>query len=291
MNNSFSVNNTVSKIVICAALIILALVSFFPLAKSFPDSKLYDNTVKECTVSIDEKTATVLRLTATATVTSAGLSAIPGDTATPIAEKLADFSEYFLLILCVLYAEKYLLAIIPAGVFRLLVPLACLAFIVGTLRSSRRWAVQGGKLLLVGLLLLCVLLLCVIPVSLKISDAIYDRYQESINVTISNAEELSETADELVQAQEDQGLFNKILGTIKETTGGLTQRAAETLNRFVEAMAVMIVTSCVIPILVLLFFVWVVKQLTGVDLRDFAPRRPRREQREEEEETQQRVSI
>jgi predicted PurR-regulated permease PerM len=156
---------------------------------------------------------------------------------------------------------------------------------VGTLRSSRRWTVQGGKLLLVGLLLLCV-----IPVSLKISDAIYDRYQESINVTISNAEELSETADELVQAQEDQGLFNKILGTIKETTGGLTQRAAETLNRFVEAMAVMIVTSCVIPILVLLFLAWVVKQLTGVDLRDFAPRRPRREAREEEE-AQQRVSI
>jgi hypothetical protein len=286
VNNSFSVNNTVSKIVICAALIILALVSFFPLAKSFPDSGLYDGTVKACTASIDEKTATVLRLTATATVTSAGLSAIPGDTATPIAEKLADFSEYFLLILCVLYAEKYLLAIIPAGVFRLLVPLACLAFLVGTLRSSRRWTVQGGKLLLVGLLLLCV-----IPVSLKISDAIYDRFQESINVTISNAEELSETADELVQAQEDQGLFDKILGTIKETTGGLTQRAADTLNRFVEAMAVMIVTSCVIPILVLLFFVWVVKQLTGVDLRDFAPRRPRREQREEEKETQQRVSI
>jgi hypothetical protein len=278
MNNSFSVNNTVSKIVICAALIILALVSFFPLAKSFPDSGLYDGTVKACSASIDEKTATVLRLTASATVTSAGLSAIPGDTATPIAEKLADFSEYFLLILCVLYAEKYLLAIIPAGVFRLLVPLACLAFLVGTLRSSRRWAVQGGKLLLVGLLMLCVL-----PVSLKISDAIYDRYQDSINVTISNAEELSETADELVQAQEDQGLFDKILGTIKETTGGLTQRAAETLNRFVEAMAVMIVTSCVIPILVLLFFFWVIRQLTGVDLGAAIPRPGRRSQAKNEE--------
>jgi hypothetical protein len=172
--------------VICAALIILALVSFFPLAKSFPDSKLYDDTAKECTVSIDEKTATVLRLTATATVTSAGLSAIPGDTATPIAEKLADFSEYFLLILCVLYAEKYLLAIIPAGVFRLLVPLACLFFCVGAIRSSRRWAAQGGRLLLVGLLMLCV-----IPVSLQVSDKIYDTYQDSINATINAAEELT----------------------------------------------------------------------------------------------------
>lgn len=279
-------NNTVSKIAVSLALVILAVVSFFPLAKSFPDSKLYDSAVQSCTASIDEKTATVLRLTATATVTSAGLSAIPGDTATPIAEKLADFSEYFLLILCVLYAEKYLLAIIPAGVFRLLVPLACLAFLVGTLRSSRRWAVQGGKLLLAGLLMLCV-----IPVSLKLSDTIYDAYQDSINATISNAEALTETTDELVQAQEDQNLFNKILGTIKETTGGLTDRAADTLNRFVEAMAVMIVTACVIPVLVLLFFIWVIKQLTGVDLRDFAPRRRPRHEEREEEETQQRVSI
>ena len=274
-------NNTISKIVICAALVIMAVVSFFPMAKSFPDSKLYDGTVRECTASIDDKTATVLRLTATATVTSAGLSAIPGDTATPIAEKLADFSEYFLLILCVLYAEKYLLAIIPAGVFRLLVPLACLVFLVGTLHSSRRWLVQGGKLLLAGLLMLCV-----IPVSLKLSDTIYDSYQDSINATILNAEELSETADELVQAREDQGLFDKILGTIKETTGGLTDRAADTLNRFVEAMAVMIVTSCLIPVLVLLFFIWVLKQLTGVDLRDYAPRRrPRREAHEHGHET------
>ena len=186
-------NNTVSKIAVSIALVILALVSFFPLAKSFPDSRLYDGAVQECTASIDEKTATVLRLTATATVTSAGISAIPGDTATPIAEKLADFSEYFLVILCVLYAEKYLLAIIPEGVFRLLVPLACAFFIAAALRSSRRWAVQGGRLLLVGLLMLCV-----IPVSLKLSDTIYDRYQDSINETIQSAEALTETTDELV---------------------------------------------------------------------------------------------
>ena len=278
-------NSTASKIVICLALVILAVVSFFPLARSFPDSGLYSGAVQECTASIDEKTATVLRLTATATVTSAGISAIPGDTATPIAEKLADFSEYFLVILCVLYAEKYLLAIIPSGVFKLLVPLACAFFAAGTLRSSRRRLVQGGKLLLIGLLMLCV-----IPVSLKVSDTIYRNYQESISATINAAEALTETTDELVQAQEDQTLIDKILGKLRETTGSLTNRAADTLNSFVEAMAVMIVTSCVIPILVLLFFLWVIKQLTGVDLRDYAPRRPRREAREDASQ-RQRVSI
>ena len=33
------------------------------------------------------------------------------------------------------------------------------------------------------------------------------------------------------------------------------------LNRFVEATAVMVVTTCIIPILVILFFIWVVKTL------------------------------
>ena len=85
--------------------------------------------------------------------------------------------------------------------------------------------------------------------------------------------------------------MEKILGRIRATTGGLAERAADTLNRFVEAMAVLIVTSCVIPILVLLFFVWVIKQLTGVDVRDFVPRRRAPRLHDDEEETQQRVSI
>ena len=46
----------------------------------------------------------------------------------------------------------------------------------------------------------------------------------------------------------------------------LKTTAENVLNRFIEALAVMIVTSCVIPILVLFFFVWVTKLILGVDL-------------------------
>lgn len=38
------------------------------------------------------------------------------------------------------------------------------------------------------------------------------------------------------------------------------------LNRFIEALAVMLVTSCLIPILVLLFFVWLIKLMLGIDI-------------------------
>ena len=82
-------NNILSRTVICLALILFAVLSFFPLAARFSAPERYT----EYTASIDAKTDTVLKLMAASTVTSAGISAIPGDTATPIAEKLADFSE------------------------------------------------------------------------------------------------------------------------------------------------------------------------------------------------------
>ena len=57
--------------------------------------------------------------------------------------------------------------------------------------------------------------------------------------------------------------MTNLSGTVTE----LTNKAASIMNRFIEAVAVMIVTSCVIPLLVLLFFLWLVKLLTGADLR------------------------
>ena len=275
-------NNILSRTVICLALILFAVLSFFPLAARFSAPERYT----AYTESIDAKTDTVLKLMAASTVTSAGISAIPGDTATPIAEKLADFSEYFLLILCVLYAEKYLLSIIPLGVFRGLFPLACVLFAVGRIWNPRLLDRQACKLTLIG-----VAMLLVIPLSVRTSDLIYTTFQDSIDSTIASAEELSEETKEISEA-EDEGMLHAVLNRLSETKDSLTEKASTILNRFVETLAVMIVTSCLIPILVLVFFLWVVKQLTGVDLREFSapggrrapPRRPHfdREAREAE---------
>lgn len=277
-------NNAASKIVICIALVAFAVLSFFPLAQKASMPERYT----AYTASLDEKTETVLKLMAASTVTSAGISAIPGDTATPIAEKLADFSEYFLLILCVLYAEKYLLTILPLGVFKALIPLTCLSFIAGRFWNPRWMDRQGFKLLLISLAMLVV-----IPLSIRTSDLIYETYRQSIDTTISSAEQLTDETAELTNA-ENEGVLQSILRSLSETKDSITEKASNVMNRFVESLAVMIVTSCVIPILVLLFFLWIVKQLTGIDLRDLGPRRPPRGQgfrRSEEAEAQQRSSI
>ena len=278
-------NKPVTKAVICLALIVIAVVSFFPIAQRYTSPERYTDYV----ASIDEKTETVLKLMAASTVTSAGITAIPGDTATPIAEKLADFSEYFLLILCVLYAEKYLLTIIPYGVFKGLIPLTCALFIAGRIWNPRLLDKQGFKLLLIG-----IALLLVIPLSVRTSDMIYNTYQDSIDTTIASAEALTEETEELAAAK-DANMIDRILNRLSETTGGMVDKASTVLNRFVETLAVMIVTSCLIPILVLLCFLWIVKQLTGIDFRDFSPRRggrgPDRKDQHRSEDQEQRVSI
>ena len=137
------------KILLSVLLLLAAVFSFLFLA----DRAAAPATHAETVGVIDEKTEDVLKLTASASLASFGVSAIPGDTATPIASKLADFSEYFLLILCVLYSEKYLIGIIGAGVFRVLIPCACALCIVSLWRHPRLFRRLAFKLAAVGLAL------------------------------------------------------------------------------------------------------------------------------------------
>lgn len=246
--------NALKKVLIVVILVFCAAVSIFLIAQKTSAQESYTATIR----SLDEKVDTVLKLTATSTVASAGISAIPGDTATPIADKLADFTEYFLLILCVLYSEKYLLTIIGAGTFKILIPLACAAFGIGQFWNPKIMQQLGTKLLMFGLAIFLA-----IPLSIRVSDMIYDTYKVSIDSTISAAEEFTEETSQLSEAT-DAGLIASILSHLSETASSLSDKAADIMNRFIESLAIMIVTSCIIPVLVLLFFIWLIKILTGI---------------------------
>ena len=255
-DRKFSDKLTLEKGLAIAVLVLIAVVSFLYIGDWAMDVDTHAKIIS----SLDSKIETVLKLTGASTVASAGVSAIPGDTATPIAEKLADFSEIFLLILCVLYAEKYALTIIGAATFKLLIPAACLLVAVSLFSDSSLWRRLAVKFTVFG-----IIIFILIPVSVRISDMIYGTYEESINSTISAAEQMASDTAPITDAQEDSGLIESILSSFSDSVSGLTERAANTLSRFVETLAVMIVTSCVIPLLVIVFFVWMAKIITGVN--------------------------
>lgn len=258
-------NSSLRVVLIIVVCILIAALSFFFLAEILSSPETYSGIIR----SIDDKVETVLKLTASSTAASAGITAIPGDVGTPIAEKLADFSEYGILILCVLYAEKYLLSILGSGVFRFIIPIACMLYPLGLFHD-----LEGIKPILKKIAIVSLALYFVIPLSVHISDRIYETYQASIDNTISAAEDLAEDATIAGSSAEDQNAIQRIWNALSESASSFAERGAEILNRFIESLAVMIVTSCVIPILVLLFSLWIINQVFGFSIP--APsRRPR----------------
>ena len=228
------------KILTSLVLLLLAVFSFCVLGKIYSKPEAYEKVIE----SIDRKTQDALKLTGTATVASAGISLLPDDVATPVADKLADFTQYFLLALCVLMAEKYLLPIIGLTVFRILIPAAALLIILWLF--THKGGIAGN--LAIRIAVFAVVIWCAIPVSVAVSDMIYDTYSTSIESTIRETEDLTQ----------DVSIFSKPDGTT------FVERATSLFSRLLETLAVTIATSCIIPILVVLFFVWMAKMLIGV---------------------------
>ena len=92
---------TTRKAALAALLVLAALISIYAVGKRASDPAYHQSSID----ALAEKQETVLELTAASTAASAAITLLPGDTATPIAEKLADLSGYFLIVLCAIFLE------------------------------------------------------------------------------------------------------------------------------------------------------------------------------------------
>lgn len=262
--------NHIFRIVMIALCIVIALVSNIVLSKNYSSPEYTVN--KKTITYLDEKKTTALELCAGATALSAAITLIPGDTGTPIAEKLTDLSGYFLIVVSAIYLEKYLLTILGALTFRWLIPAAMIAIaLYFGIRRDFFWKL-GVKILIFGLAVYAV-----IPVSVHVSQLIYNTYQESIDTTLAETENLisqtegnAQSSTESDQNSGDEGFFaglvDKAKDTIeqaKDTASIATEQFKYMLNKFIDGLAVLIVTTCLIPILVMVFFVWIVKMILG----------------------------
>lgn len=203
---------------------------------------------------IDKEIESALKLTAGATAASAGISLLPDDQCTPIAEEFAELGKYFLIVLSALYLEKYLVTLLGYVSFSFLIPLALLLLGWGVLRKREKVRVLSLKLAVCALAIYFV-----IPIGVKTSEAVYSNYEAQIDETLN-------TADQISIANEDEGAINKFVTWIENAAGTIVDYVTNLLSKFIEAVAVMLVTSCVIPILVLLFFAWLIKVLFSVDI-------------------------
>ena len=242
--------------------LILALISMLVLTRISTSRDFHAQTI----ASLDDKKSTVMELTAASTAASAALTLLPGDTATPIAEKLADMSTYFLIVLCAIYVEKYLVTMTGYASFLILVPLGCVLYAAGSCLGRRTWERIAKKLALFG-----IAIALVIPASVKVSDLIEHTYQSSIQDTVDAAKKATQEIQSESEGQQDSGstdnsgVLSGIISGIKNGVSDISDKVESVLNNFIEALAVMLVTSCVIPVLVLVFFFWLAKSMLGME--------------------------
>ncbi len=253
-------NYNVKKIVAVVLLIVVAILSFTVLAETFSNPDTYQGTID----SLDERRNDVLAMSASSTAISTGLTLIPGDVAGPIADKLADLSFTLMIVLCAIFLEKYILTLAGVLSFKILIPIACVLGVAFVKTAKDGFARVALKLLLLGL---CIVLL--VPASTWATDFIEDSYPSYIDENFDeNIDEANKTADMLnSNADKDENFISSFFDSLSGGVTGILDKIEGILGNFIEATALLIITSCVIPILTLWMFVWVANLLLGMNIK------------------------
>lgn len=269
-----------------AGAVILALIiilSCTVIGNKLTDPATYSHTIEV----LDHNRNTVLGLTAASAAASAAVSALPDDICSPLSQEISEFTTYFLLILSVIYLEKYLLTIFGAAACYILIPAGCSALLINCFFPKGALQSIGTKLMA-----FAAAVLLVIPTSVWVSDQINSIYSESIEITVQSASAVSENLTGKVtnESEENTTVIDEakaLLGDLSGSVAGVVEQFKNLLNRFIEATAVMIVTTCLIPLFVILFFVWIVKMLFNIQVILPAsmprPKKPKRSASDEKE--------
>lgn len=248
--------------------IIAALLSEFVGRPHFENVETWSGTIEV----IDAKKNNVLALTTSTIALSAAISALPDDTGTPVAEQLTQLSGNLGIVLAVLYLEKYLLTILGFLSLGVLGPVAFALLAIsllmhGRLTTSHALFTLGIRVLLVG-----IIAIAVVPASVWVTQRIDETYQISISQEESegSAEESKPTDSE---SQENKNFWDSIasgaaqlVSNLKDGIKSVTDGVVEQVTNLIEGAIVMIVTSCLVPLLVLAVFLWMGHSLMGIDV-------------------------
>ena len=192
-----------------------------------------------------------MTLSGGAAATSATLSLLPGDICSPLAEQLAELAKYFLLILSSLYLEKFLISLSGYVTFAFLIPFACILLCLYVATGGKNLSRMAGKVAMVG-----IIIFAIVPASVLISDMVYQTQAAKVDETIEEYNDLEISGDS------DGGFFSEFTSITTETVDHITSF----IDNLLESLAVMIVTSCVIPLLVFVFLIWLLKVIFSVNV-------------------------
>ena len=276
------------KIIGITVIIAIGSISFFAIAPWAKNTANYPKTIE--TLESIENQAIVMTGTSIALATAAAL--VPGDTTTPIANKLADVAGYMIIVYIAIIIEKYLLALTGVVTFKILIPiaLALIALSIALPRIGGRLQLKkiSAKFLLVG-----IMMWILVPTSAAVTNLMNDTYDADFGKELKMEENAFETLDEIEETEKAEEktestnetsrderqneesefslkkMWNSITDKTSKVTNSIKTEASagvvefqNSLNNMLEGVAVMIVTTCIIPLAVLFLFLWIIKAVT-----------------------------
>jgi len=259
--DTFFTEKRIVKLVKCLVAAFVLVLSVFVLARKVPDTKMIQNTIE----SIDESNKTVMDFSGATITTSLALSAFPDDFATPLAGTLSDLNTYFIFIFAVLFVEKLVVIEGTKIAFVYIIPAACVLYILSVLLSKEFFKNFAVKLMILGLAVVFV-----IPFSTHFTEKVCEDYLVYVDETIEEANAGAEKVNEVMASEEEeQTIFDKLSEAFQTAIQGMNDLMAyfkNVLKKCVNSIAIMIVTSFVLPLLVLFLFRWLLNELFSWNL-------------------------
>lgn len=199
--------------------------------------------------------AEAMTLSTVVTLASTAVSAMPDDTASPLADELSEFSTPLLIVVCILYFEEFMLTAMESLAFRILIPLACFAMIFYVCTHKKAHFILAVKLALIA-----VVCACIIPASAALTRSIEDTFSATINTTFEKVKSLSTIFAE-TDEEESGNALTRFFSNVTTGISTIADIAKDLLSILIDAVAILLITSCVIPVLTALLFVWCIKSI------------------------------
>ena len=242
-------------------MIFLMVLSFSVLTRIIPESKFVQETIQH----LEESQNTIMKFSGTTIATSLSLSALPNDFASPLASTVSDLNTYFIFIFAVLFVEK--LVVIEGIKIALvwMIPAACILYIAAILTSKEMFKNFAKKLLILG-----ISIIMVIPISTHFTETVCADYLTYVDETIEEADAGANKINELMaEENEDATFFDKLTEAFKTAIRDVNDLLAyfkNVVKKCVNSVAVMIVTTFVLPMLTMLLFRWLLTELFALHL-------------------------
>jgi predicted PurR-regulated permease PerM len=235
--------------------------SFTVLTHVIPESKYVQDTVKH----LEDSQNTIMKFSGTTIATSLSLSALPNDFASPLASTVSDLNTYFIFIFAVLFVEKLLVIEGIKIALVWMIPAACVLGILAVVFEKDVFKNFAKKLLILG-----ISVIFVVPISTHFTETVCADYLTYVDETIEEADAGANKINELMAEEtEDATFFDKLSNAFKTAINDVNDLLAyfkNVVKKCVNSVAVMIVTTFVLPMLVMLLFRWLLKELFALHL-------------------------